>query len=456
MILEHLSYTVFALLLLASLISLALQRTLLTTSVLLLGVWSLVILAKYYQNAYFNFDAAPTESYELLLQGVVGMALGCMVMQVLLRRPRQSANQVAAYYASLPSWLDRAFPAIFWITFLSGMAAFVSNGGGFNFSLSNLDTLRDAYVNDGGDIFTRIARYATNLAFAGVVLLALSDFSQGKVSSARIMLLCIAVLPLSLSKASRIEFVQVALHYFSAAFLLASLVPVDRMQRVLRKVFLRRVTVRGMMVLLGISVLFSVIGLARSAGKSVYSHVEGVVDSVLFPISSYIAGSVNSVGYISHWIEANIGPSYGGQYFEFFHKLLSAVLGSETENSKALVRMAYDDIGAIAIMPGSFVRYLVADFGIAALPYVSFCIGAFSTLVVLRTKMTSLLMFAFCVIVTYELLYSFQTIGLFSVANFYKLIVFALISYSFNKHRRKVVTIPFISTSSPASTIGQS
>lgn len=437
MIFEQFSLTVFGILFLAGLVSLAFQRSYFTTSVMFSGIWSLVVLGKYHQNRFLGYDPVTSYSYELLMQGVGGMALGCLVAQVLLGRPRFAADRIAMHYAAVPSFVHRIFPFIFWTTFLSGMVAFFTSGGGLSFSFADLGDIRNDFIQgEGSNVFIDLARYATNLAFAGAIILALSDFVRGKFSLILLTLLCIAVLPLSLSKASRIEFVQVVLHYLSAALLLLAFRPRSRIRQRLNKAFLRQQARRGSILIASIIGLFSAIGLARSAGKSVYADVHGVLDSLLFPITGYVSSSIYAVGPLSEWIEGVVGPSYGSRYFEFFYKLLEQ-LGLEYANTKSVVRSAYDEIGSIAYNPGSFVRYLVSDFGSSALPYAAFAIGAFSTLVVLRANMLRLITFSFSTLVVFELIYSFQTIGLFSVSTAYKLVVIAFMSSALARHCRR-------------------
>lgn len=411
------------------------QKTVFTVSVLFTSVWVLVMLANGLQQVFKGYNDVSSVSYELLFTGIVSMTVGCFTAQLLFGRPRQTAESITTAYMPMKKFLNAWFPVILAITFLTGVWAFFSTGIGLDFSFNQLGDIRDSYLEGGSQTLgVQIARYATNLAFAAVVMLAASDFARSRVSMQRLVLLCCSVLPLSLSKASRTEFVQIALYYFCAVFVLSALRQSTWLQRERRGKLIRRVSIRAVVLLLMLGLVFAYLGVARSAAR--YADVSSPVERMLLPITSYLSSSVFSVGPLSHWIENNIGASGGGRYFEAPNKILEQ-FGASTLNSKNIVRTAYDDIGWIAITPGTFVRHLVADFGLKAMPYVSFAIGFLSTAATLRIPFNTLPAFGCVTLIVFDLAYSFQVIGLFSVGNLYKIGVLFALAYAYRRYQTK-------------------
>lgn len=435
-LLGQFSAVIIGILFVSIVVSIIFQRTIFTTSVIFIGIWIFVLLAHYYQVAFRGYDNTSFGSYEVLTKGILGVSVGCLVMQILLGRTHAKADRVSEHFSTLPAFIDRFYFPVFLITMFLGLLAFFVEGGGLNFSFENFRDVRRSFVEKGAGITIQLAKYSAILCSVTAIFLALSDRVEGRVSFARLALLCLAVVPLTLSKGSRLEVVLVALHYFSTAILLLSMqIRSDELKSIWRS-YLRRIRARGLLIIVLLGVFFSSVGMIRSANTRLFENVGGGVDMFLYPIANYLSGSVYSVGPLSSWIDDTIGASFGAVYFEVFHKLIQP-LGFGYFDSKSMVRLDYDEIGWIAFTPGTFVRGLVADFGLEALPFVGFCIGALSTLVVLRFKSTSIIWITCGTLVFYDLLYSFQTIGLFSVANLYKLLIAAVFAHMFQVDRRR-------------------
>ena len=435
MSLETLSVLVGILFVLSIAVSWLRQNTLFTTSVLFLGVWSLVLLAQYYQNIHVGYDYIPEDSYRVLALGIVSLTLGCLGAQLLLGRSRSTTDELQAANCDLPRFVRKLFPFVFLLVFIPGLGAFFSQGGGVSFALENLQDIRVAHVwGESQSVFFRLANYAVNVALATSVLLAVADSQTRTVSIGRLALLILAVLPFSLSKGARVEFVQVALYYAAASFVLLSLRPASPQARDSARRFVRTILKKFPLVLAFLLAFFAIIGIARSPHR--FQELSSMLDFVLAPVTGYLAASVYSVGPLTLWISEHIGFTFGDRYFDFFHRLLG-LLGVEVVAGKETVRSAWSELGSIAYTPGTFVRHLVSDFGLRAFPYVAFAIGFGSTLAVLRMPAKSLLAIGFLTLIVFDLGYSFHDVGLFTVRNFYILIVLFVIAQAFELYRRR-------------------